>query len=127
MALANKVVFDFQGAQGFDAATTGVKFTTPNAFAHKFGVLQAIQYKRATAKVFNQSDATVSVTFKHGAVELATFAMAANASSIQEIDLGGISGAANITMAVEVTTAGTGTGSVFAFIDVEQPLQVSTC
>lgn len=127
MALANKVVFPFMGSVNFSMTAAAVVFNTPGAFSHKLGVLQAIQYKTAVFKAMAVTDGAVTVRLKEGANVVSTMVLTGNASNSVDVDLGGISGAAQLTVEVEVTTVGTGTGDVYAFLDVEQPLQVSTC
>lgn len=127
MTVANRISKEFTGAIGLDASTTGVKFTTPEGYAHRLGVLQAIRYKRAVFLAFNDSDAAVSVRLMAGAALVDSLTVAGGAAVNKEIDLANISGSAALTVEVEITTAGSGTGNVMARLDIEQPLQVSTC
>jgi len=126
MTQANRVEMQFM-VPVIDVSTTGLKFTTPTGFASRLGVLQAITYKRAEFKAQNSSSADVTVELFQGAVSLGSLVMAANASGSIEVDLAGVSGAANLTVEVTVATAGSGNGTVFARLDVEQPLQVGRC
>jgi len=127
MATASKTVFPFDGSTDFSMTAAAVVFTTPAAFAHKLGVLQAIQYKTAVFKAAANTDGTVTVRLKEGVNTLATLTLAGETASSIDIDLGGISGAAALTVEVEVTAVGTGTGKVNSFLDIEQPLQVGRC
>ena len=126
MTQANRVEMQFM-VPVIAVDTTGLKFTTPNGFASRLGVLQAITYKRAEFKAQNISDAAVTVELFQGAVSLGSVVMPANASGSIDVDLAGVSGAANLTVKATVATAGSGTGTVFARLDVEQPLQVGRC
>jgi hypothetical protein len=126
MTQANRVELQMM-APVLDVSTTGLKFTTANAFANRLGVLQAITYKRAELRAQNVSDASVTVEVFAGADSLGAVTMSANGAGVVDVDLAGISGAALITAKITVGTAGTGTGQVFARLDIEQPLQVGRC
>ena len=119
--LAAKTAFHFI-ARAFAADALAVAHTTPAAMAHTLGPLAAVAYKRAVFHAENISDADVTVTLKGAGSALGAVDLAAGAAGSVEVDVGGLEGSNALTVEVEVTTAGTGTGDVFAFVDVEQPL-----
>lgn len=124
--LANKVAFSFISTV-FDVTATGEAYTTPPAIGHRLGVLQAIKYKTARFAAANHSDAAVTVTLKAGAGDVASLTLTPGAAASTEVDVYGISGAANLTISANVDAVGTGTGQVQAVLDVEQPVIVSGC
>lgn len=126
MTQANRTEVQFS-VPVIDVSTTGLKFTTPAAFGNRLGALQAIKYKRSDFRAFNDSDAAITVALFEGANQIASHTLAAGAAAATEVDVGGISGAAALTVQVTVDTAGTGTGQAFARLDVEQPVLVGGC
>lgn len=124
--LADKCSLEFCPGVSFDASTTGVKHTTPNAMRQTLGPLSAIVYKRANFRVYNDSDASIEATLD-GSGNLATVSVAAGSSQTVEVDLGAVGGSEALSVSANVTTAGTGTGQLFARLDIEQPLVVGGC
>jgi hypothetical protein len=124
--LANKAAFSFISS-AFDVTATGAAYSTPPAIGHRLGVLQAIKYKTARFAAANNSDAAITVTLKAGEGDVASLTLAPGAAASTEVDVYGISGAANLTISVNVDTVGTGTGQVQALLDIEQPVIVSGC
>lgn len=126
VTLANKVSFEFLPGVSFDASTLGVNHTTPVPMRHSIGPLAAIMYKKASFKVFNDSDAAIEVSL-NGISTISTVNLAAGASSSVEIDIGSVNGSEQLSIEVNVTAAGTGNGQVYARLDIEQPIVVSGC
>jgi hypothetical protein len=123
--LAAKTVLPISNGVMIDVASTGVKHTTPGATAATLGPLAAVRYKTAVYKAHNASDAAVQVTLKLGTEDLAVFSLAAGGATAQAVSIDTVNGEQTITAVMEVTTAGTGTGQVFSFLDIEQPIVVS--
>lgn len=126
VTLANKVSLEFLAGVSFDASTIGVNHTTPASMRHTLGPLAAITYKQAFFRVYNDSDAAIEATLD-GLENIITVSVAAGASASVEVDVGKLTGSEAISASANVTTAGSGTGNLYARLDIEQPLVVSGC
>jgi len=118
----------FMGSGTFDATAVAAEaYKTPAAFGPTIGPLAYLSYKRAEARIQVDTDASGTVKVMAGTTELGSVNFAGNLATALEIDLNLVQGQTRLAYVVDVTTAGTGTGTVSGAVDIEQPGIMDGC
>ena len=111
----------FMGIGSFDATATGTAYTTPAAFAPRIGSLSYMAWKEAEARIQVDTDAVGVVKIMAGTAELGSLEFSGPKADRVPLDLMDVQGQTPLTFVVELTTVGTGEGTVAGSIDIEQP------
>lgn len=118
----------FMGSGSFDAATLAAEaYKTPAGFGPNIGPLAYLSYKRAEARIQVDTDAAGTVKVMAGTTELGAVNFNGSLATALEIDLNLVQGQTRLAYVVDVTTAGTGTGSITGAVDIEQPGIMDGC
>lgn len=112
----------------FDASTVANDaYKTPAGLGPKLGSLSWLPYKEAEVRVQVTTDAVGTVRVMAGDTVLASAPFNGNLATALEVDLAVVQGQTRLELAIDVETAGTGTGTVEAILDVDQPAIMSGC
>lgn len=112
----------------FDASAAGVeKYKTPNGVGPKIGTLSYLAMKEAEFRVVVGSDSSGVVRLKADSELLGEFQFVGDSAGSVVVDLASVQGQTRLEMSVEVTTAGSGTGNVQGFVDIDQPPVINGC
>ena len=112
----------WMGRGSFDASAAATDvFSTPTGFAPVLGSLSYMIYKEAKARIQVTTDAEGVVRVMANGTELERLTFSGNTMAAIPLDLTDVQGQTALKFEVDITVAGTGTGTVEGSIDIDQP------